>query len=177
MKHQQVWQVILSNFGLKIFVKSRRSLPLRHQPCLLRFSSGMRRLPPPDISPEKTFLSLGVISHSMTKCCRSCKHPQHLLESTKGDHLLETEMKGEMREGYWDLKGHTENTRTFFSSLRNIQWWVRMRYCLPPQKIHLPFISPCLGLIHCIWCSLASSQSKLLVVCFTHAVTIIEFTI
>lgn len=36
------------------------------------------------------------------------------LESTKGVHPLETELEGEMREGYWDLKGHAENTRAFF---------------------------------------------------------------
>lgn len=34
-------------------------------------------------------------------------------ESKKGVHPLETEMKGEMREGYRDLKGHAENTSTF----------------------------------------------------------------
>lgn len=35
-------------------------------------------------------------------------------ESTKCFQPLETEMEGEMREGYWDLKGHAENTRKPF---------------------------------------------------------------
>lgn len=62
------------------------------------------------------------------------------LESTKGVHPLETELEGEMREGYWDLKGHAENTRAFFLLRKYSMMTKDDRHSL--RKMYLPIYQP-----------------------------------
>lgn len=110
-KHQQMWQEALLDFGLKILTGAS-SFSLCRQPFASPavFAEG-------SVWREETWwcrfplVKTEVISHYMTGCCRLCKH----LRITKRVFTARRQkMGGETREGYWDLKGQAENTRTPF---------------------------------------------------------------
>lgn len=106
---------------------------LRHWLCLLRFPSALRRLSLPDVSPAKTSLSLRVISHYMTKCWRSCKHPQHLLKVKR----VFTRWRQRWKERWERDIGTSKGTQKIPApSLLwgNIQRRPRMRYCLASRN-------------------------------------------